>query len=311
MPSGLSAESLQDPGRHRGVAVGISVGLIVVIACAVALLLILGGRSSGNRGSGSSVPRHTSATIRLLSYGSDPLQQIKAYPAARNGSPLVVLVHGGGWHSELHEFMSPEAMDLQQAGFAVFDVNYRSFTPTGAFPREIDDVVAATRLAINDAASFNADSKAVTMIGGSAGGQLVASASQTLNSTPGTIAKVVTLSAPTDFATLVHDGETGTLSANGLAGVEQGLGCTAASCTSAQETPWSPALTVTSTNCPAHWLIINSTNELIPVEQATGLATALHSIGCAATVVLNDGENHAYAAWPLVRDKVIAFVGAS
>jgi len=280
----------------------------VVIASAVVLVLV----SNGNHGAGTGSPTSGKAATadRLLSYGSDPLQQIKAYPAARPGAPLVVLVHGGGWHSEPHEFMTTEAMDLQQAGFAVFDVNYRSFTATGAFPREIDDVVAATRSAIHDAAWLNADSKAVTMIGGSAGGQLVASASQSLNSIPGTIAKVVTLSAPTDFATLVHDGETGTLSADGLAGVEQGLGCTAVSCTSAQETPWSPALTVTPTNCPARWLIINSTNELIPVDQATGLATALHSNGCAATVVLNDGENHAYAAWPLVRAKVIAFVAA-
>ena len=251
----------------------------------------------------------SATSVRLLSYGSDPLQQIKAYPAARPGAPLVVVVHGGGWHSEPHEFISNVAVDLHQAGFAVFDVNYRSFTPTGAFPHEIDDIVAATKLAIADAASFNADPKAVTMIGGSAGGQLVASASQTLNTVPGTVAKVVTLSAPTDFAVLVHDGETGTLSADGLAGVEQGLGCTAVSCTPAQEAPWSPALTVTSTNCPAHWLIINSASELIPVDQATGLAAALHANGCAATVVLDDGHNHAYAAWPLVRDKVIAFVG--
>jgi acetyl esterase len=286
----------------------VSIGIAVVVASAAALLWVSGGGSNGDQGSGNPASGVTTSPIRLLSYGSDPLQQIKAYTAARPGSPLVVLVHGGSWHSVDHEFLPLEAADLNGAGFAVFDTNYRSFTSQGAFPHEINDVVAATRFAIAHAGAFHANPKDVTLIGGSAGGQLVASASQTLNAVPDTVARVVTLSAPTDFATLVRDGQSGVLAADGLSGVEQGLGCAAASCTPAQEVPWSPAQSVTASNCPSNWLIINGTNELIPADQADAMATALRAHGCHANVMLHDGSAHAFAAWPVVRDQVIAFV---
>ena len=290
----------------------VGIVLIVVVTAVLLLVLIPGGSSKADQGTRTGAPASgtPSPTFRLLSYGSDPLQQIKAYPAARPGSPLVVIVHGGAWHSEPHEAVPVQAMDLNRAGFAVFDVNYRSFTAHGAFPEEIDDLVTATRFAIAHAGEFDANPHNVTMIGGSAGGQLVASASQTLNGVPGTVGRVVTLSAPTDFAKILHDGQTGILAPNGLAGVEQGLGCTAASCTTAQEAPWSPALTVTSSNCPSHWLILNGTHELIPVDQAQELADALRAHGCSATMTLRDTSAHAYAAWPLVRDQVFAFVTA-
>ncbi len=285
----------------------------MVIAALAATAYVLSGNSSdrnGGTGSGTTSPVEPSKPFRLLAYGGNPLQQIRAYPAAQPNSPLVVILHGGAWHSEPNEAVPSEAMDLNQAGFAVFDVNYRSFTAHGAFPEEIDDAVAATRYAIAHAKEFNANPHDVTMIGGSAGGQLVASASQTLNSVPGTVDRVVTLSAPTDFATILHDGQTGLLAPNGLAGIEQGLGCTAVSCSATQEDPWSPALSVTSSNCPSHWLIINGTHELIPVDQAQELAASLRAHGCDVTLLLHDSAAHAYAAWPVVRDQVIAFVKA-
>jgi acetyl esterase/lipase len=296
-----------DGRRHTRLVIGAAI-VLVVGAVAVLVVALSGGSTRGTTPTTVATGPGTSTAPSLHEYGNDPLQQVRVYPAAVAGSPTVVLVHGGGWHTEPNEFLPSEAAQLNQAGFAVFDVNYRSFTAQGAFPHEVDDIVAATRFAIDHATAYNGSPTDVSMIGGSSGGQLVAMAALSLDSSPGTIGTVVTLSAPTDFTTLLHDGQTGRFAANGLAAVVQGLGCDVSTCTPARLARWSPAQAVTSSNCPSRWLIVNGTRELIPVDQSDALAAALRAHGCSATVVIHDDADHAFAAWPTVDTKVIDFV---
>ncbi len=143
-----------------------------------------------------------------VSYGSSPYQTVTVYPVPTTGAPLVMLVHGGGWDSKPgFNYLHTEATDLHDAGFAVFDVNYDTMPRShGAFPLEIDDVVNATAWAIAHADVYGADPTNVEMIGGSAGGQLVAMAAEALNAAaPGTVRSIVTLSGALDFVRKMED----------------------------------------------------------------------------------------------------------
>ena len=172
------------------VIVRIDVGLILCVG----LLAMMAGVSNGGSAGG--------ASALTASYGSTPYQTVTVYRAKTNGSPLVILVHGGGWDSSTNvDYLPKEAADLQAAGFAVFDVNYDTMPRTyGAFPLEIDDVVDATIWAMAHATSYGASPTNVEMIGGSAGGQLVAMAAKDLNAShSGTVRAIVTLSGALDF----------------------------------------------------------------------------------------------------------------
>lgn len=94
------------------------------------------------------------------------------------------------------------ARALQSAGFTVFDTSYRRATSTTpAFPNATNDVVSTTVYAIGHATLYNSGPGHVTLLGGSAGGHLAASAAEVMNSVaPGTISNVVTLSGPFDLA---------------------------------------------------------------------------------------------------------------
>ena len=250
-----------------------------------------------------------------MSYGSSPYQTETVYPAPA-GAPLVILVHGDGWESKLgYDYLPTEAIDLQDAGFAVFDVNYDTMPRShGAFPLEIDDVVNATSWAIAHADSYGADPTNVEMIGGSAGGQLVAMAAEELNAAaPGTVRSIVTLSGALDFVLKMEDIQDGVVRGYDATHSQEALGCWLrdGTCTVALETQWSPAEHVDSGDCPANALIINSSHEAEPVDQANSMTSALDASGCMATELIRDGREHSFAYWNSVKAEVTMFVSAN
>jgi acetyl esterase/lipase len=250
------------------------------------------------------------------SYGSSPYQTVTVYPAPTTGAPLVILVHGGGWDSTVgYDQLPTEAIDLENAGFAVFDVNYDTMPRSyGAFPLEIDDVVNATSWAIAHADSYGADPTNVEMIGGSAGGQLVAMAAEELNAAaPGTVRSIVTLSGALDFVLKMEDIQDGRVRGYDATHSQEALGCRLKddTCTVALETQWSPAEQVTSGDCPADALIINSSDEREPVDQANSMTSALDASGCRVTEIIRDGHEHSFAYWNSVKAVVAMFVSAN
>jgi acetyl esterase/lipase len=251
-----------------------------------------------------------------VSYGSSLYQTVTVYPAPTTGAPLVILVHGGGWDSKVGSDQLPtEAKDLQDAGFAVFDVNYDTMPRShGAFPLEIDDVVNATAWAIAHADLYGADPTNVEMIGGSAGGQLVAMAAEELNAAaPGTVRSIVTLSGALDFVLKMEDIQDGLVRGYDAIHSQEALGCRLkdGTCTVALETRWSPAEQVNSGDCPAKALIINSSHEAEPVDQANSMTSALDAGGCMATELIRDGHGHSFAYWNSVKAEVAMFVSAN
>ena len=259
------------------------------------------------------VPNITASTsFTTVSYGSNPYETVNVYPAAAPGSRMVILVHGGGWASTEGSYGNTPsvASQLQAAGFTVFNVNYDTDSlTTSAFPTETADVYQATLWAISNAIQYNGDSTNVSLLGLSSGGELVAWVAEMLP--PGTVSAVVTLSGAFDFTRLVPDRLNGSTTAALSFRAAVALGCRLATCTPATEGQYSPASHVSSTNCPGTWLIYNSANELMPLDQPTAMASALQANGCNVTETILPGSLHAWDYWNAVSSAVIATIQAS
>lgn len=122
---------------------------------------------------------------RDLAY-SEPrnkLQMLDVYaPAAGRNHPVVIYIHGGGWHSgdkaEVHN--KPKA--LTERGFVVASVNYRLWTPpwskdfpgTVTLKHEAQDVAKAIRWVHDRARDYGGDPAALIVMGHSAGAHLAA-----------------------------------------------------------------------------------------------------------------------------------------
>jgi len=253
--------------------------------------------------------------LEYLSYGPSSQEVANVYISPNPGSPLVVLVHGGGWRKQmsLGKFAT-ESYRLREEGITVVEINYDQDTAyTPAFPMEPNDVMAATKWAIANAARFNADPGNVELLGGSAGGNLVALAAEELNAAnPGTVRGVISLSGPMNFLALMPMLESGqTFTDNFEVSVRQALGIPSGTWNYSRSfaARWSPALSVPAQGCPA-WLIINSANELIPVSQAEQMHASLVNARCSASLIVLPGREHAFEYWRFVRPAIVDFIHA-
>jgi acetyl esterase/lipase len=251
--------------------------------------------------------------ILNVAYGSLEKQVTDIYPQPSGEAPAVVLVHESGWMSGDKTTTALHAAQLQKAGFVVFNINYRLDSPSvPAFPMEVEDVEAATRFAVAHAAEYHGNPLNVMFVGGSSGGHLAAVAAERLNaSTANTASAVVTLSAPTNLQQLLQDAKEKRLSASLAKAVRQALGCaTPTAC----ETPakqafaveWSPADQLATPCVP--WLVFNSQQEIVPLDQPTALVTHLEQEGCPVTETIVPGNKHAFAYWSTVFTQVTAFL---
>ena len=87
--------------------------------------------------------------------------------------PLIIWVHGGGWHGGSKEKCFPADNGFVQKGFAVASVEYR-FSDVAIFPAQIEDCKSAVRWLRANADKYNLDPDHFGAWGSSAGGHLVA-----------------------------------------------------------------------------------------------------------------------------------------
>jgi acetyl esterase len=93
---------------------------------------------------------------------------------------LLVYLHGGGWVvGDLDTHDQPCRFLAREAGVRVLSIDYRR-APEHPFPTPLDDCVAATRFAIQEAHRFAADPARVAIGGDSAGGNLAAGVARLL-----------------------------------------------------------------------------------------------------------------------------------
>ena len=124
------------------------------------------------------------AADHRLAYGPGELQfgELRLPKDAKGPHPVVMLVHGGCWASQLKgqdpratsmELLRPMAAALATAGFATWNVEYRrTGNPGGGWPGSFEDLSRATDFLRGLAVAYQLDLKRVVVGGHSSGGHL-------------------------------------------------------------------------------------------------------------------------------------------
>ena len=225
-------------------------------------------------------------------YGSDPQQFAElTLPATTPPHPLIVLVHGGGYR-EMYNLrpLGPIVASLAEAGFAVWNIEYRRFGNGGEYPRMFQDVAAAADTLAQIAEAHELDLGKVISMGHSAGGHLalwlagrrkIKASSPLGGSAPLAIHGVVALAPLAD----VSHGSESDLSSDALLAV---MGGTASSAPQAYRD-----------GCPAqllplgvaHTTLVGS-EDLAMLANARRFVKAAQAAGDAARLIVLPGAGH-------------------
>lgn len=105
----------------------------------------------------------------------DSVQTLDLFvPPGQGPFPLIVWIHGGGWHSGGKENSGVHlALNFLPRGFALASINYR-LTADAPFPAQIEDCNAALIYLRQHAAAYRVDPNRVGALGHSAGAHLAA-----------------------------------------------------------------------------------------------------------------------------------------
>jgi acetyl esterase/lipase len=102
-------------------------------------------------------------------YGPHARQVLDLWKAKSDKpTPLVVYIHGGGFHAGSKESVSPVLLKLLDQGISIMSVNYR-FSPEVTFPAHYMDCERAIQYARLHAQEWNLDPTRIGATGGSAG----------------------------------------------------------------------------------------------------------------------------------------------
>jgi acetyl esterase len=105
-------------------------------------------------------------------------------PAGPRPHPVLVYLHGGGWVAGSPTTHRKLGHRFAEAGFLVFNVDYR-LAPEHPFPAAFEDCVEAIRWAARRAPDYGGDPARLAVGGDSAGGNLTAAAVAALAQDPG------------------------------------------------------------------------------------------------------------------------------
>lgn len=108
-----------------------------------------------------------------VAYGPHERQKLDVFVPAGDGPfPIVVWVHGGGWQGGSKE-NAPQVLRMMPQGYAAASINYR-LSQHAVYPAQIHDAKAAIRYLRANAKKYKIDPDRIGVMGGSAGGHLVA-----------------------------------------------------------------------------------------------------------------------------------------
>jgi acetyl esterase/lipase len=223
----------------------------------------------------------------------DPLQKLDLYVNPVPNAPLIIWVHGGGWHSGSKEWMPLRF--LLGHGFSVASVDYR-LSDTCVFPAPVQDCKAAIRFLRASAEQFGHSALRIGIAGDAAGGHLV-----TLIGTSGGVL---------DFDKGDHLHYSSRVQAVCAIGGPTNLGLYGVSKPGDPFTKFlggriqdSPAvieaanpITYVTRDDPPFLLVHGSQDEVVPVTHSEALATALREVGCNVTLKVIEGAAHSIPA---------------
>lgn len=120
--------------------------------------------------------------ITYCEFGKRELKLDAFYPSNKTKQKriAIMIIHGGGWRSGNRTQHYPLAQRLADLGYACFTPEYRLSTEA-LYPAAVYDLKAALRWIHANAKAYNIDTKKITVLGFSAGGQLAALLATTNN----------------------------------------------------------------------------------------------------------------------------------
>lgn len=266
--------------------------------------------------------RATPVTInRDISYGDSPARILDVYwPAGAppKPRPAVLLVHGGGWAGGDKSGEGLLGAAVARAGMVGFAVNYTLAGPgRPTWPTAFDDVQAAVRWIRAHAADYAVEPGQIGALGDSAGGQLAAllgtAASGPFDTGAG-VQAVVVWSAPFDLAALDAAEGAAACPQRGLClprslqdALRTFMGCPPEACSAAYSAA-SPLNRVSPGDPPL--MLVNSTHELVPEEQASAMTVRARGAGIATKAIVLDGTQHGTDYASRVTGTSVAFLRA-
>lgn len=143
----------------------------------------------------------TDTTINNISYGANASQKFDlGLPAGRTTTtPLVVVVHGGGWSTGDKNELTWLLNGLKQRGYAVANINYRlTLNQPDNYKMQLDDVDSVVQFTLRLASTYTFNGQKLYIVGHSAGGHLSMSYAYTRNAS-GKIKAVGSLAGPADL----------------------------------------------------------------------------------------------------------------
>ncbi len=108
--------------------------------------------------------------VAYASLGESPEQSIAVYrdPAVTKPLPVILFIHGGGWHEGSPDDYTFAARGLVPEGFVVGLVGYRLY-PDSRFPDMLEDTADAVEWAVQNIAKYGGDPDSIYIAGHSAG----------------------------------------------------------------------------------------------------------------------------------------------
>jgi acetyl esterase/lipase len=143
----------------------------------------------------------TDTTIQNIPYGANASQKLDlGLPAGRTtNTPLVVVVHGGGWATGDKTELTWLLNGMKQRGFAVANINYRlTLNTPDNYKMELDDVDSAVQFSLRQAATYTFNGQKLYIVGHSAGGHLTLCYAYSRNAS-GKVKAAGSLAGPTDL----------------------------------------------------------------------------------------------------------------
>ena len=108
-----------------------------------------------------------------ISYGIDELQSYDVHlKEFSKNNPLIIYIHGGGWHSGAKENYTDFSRQYADQGFTAVSINYRLLSINVGMEEMVNDVTKAIEHVLENAKYYGANPKKVVIVSESAGAQL-------------------------------------------------------------------------------------------------------------------------------------------
>lgn len=233
--------------------------------------------------------------------GTRDLHLDLCFPGEGKGPfPLLVWIHGGGWHGGNRADYRDQMRGFANAGYASASLEYR-FPPEARWPAQLDDLKLGLRYLRDAAPSLSLDLQRVAVLGGSAGGHLALM----VGFDPAPIAgipirAIVNISGPTQLGLFTADprGNAQLKAASGMDSRQLVADLVGNDDRSAAVYAEASPLTWIRTGVPPVLTLHGTEDLIVPLSQAEALHAALRRLKADETLILGAGGGHDVGAWP-------------